>query len=41
MSIQTIETMVKWVESNAMENPSLLDMSSYVGYCFPVRVLII
>lgn len=32
MSIQTIETMAKWVENNIMGNPSLRDMSSYVGY---------
>ena len=32
MSIQTIETMAKWVESNIAESPSLQDMSSYVGY---------
>jgi len=32
MSIQTIETMAKWVENNITENPSLQDMSSYVGY---------
>lgn len=32
MSVQTIETMAKWVENNITENPSLQDMSSYVGY---------
>jgi len=32
MSVQTIETMAKWVENNITENPSLRDMSSYVGY---------
>lgn len=32
MSVQTIETMAKWVENNITENPSLRDMSLYVGY---------
>jgi AraC family multidrug resistance transcriptional activator len=32
MSVQTIETMAKWVEHNITENPSLTEMSSYVGY---------
>ncbi len=32
MSVQTIEAMAKWVENNIKENPSLRDMSSYVGY---------
>lgn len=32
MSVQTIESMAKWVENNITENPSLQDMSSYVGY---------
>ena len=32
MSIQTIEIMAKWVENNLTENPTLKDMSSYVGY---------
>ena len=32
MSIQTMETMAKWVENSIKENPSLQDMSSYVGY---------
>lgn len=32
MSVQTIETMAKWVENNITENPSLTEMSSYVGY---------
>lgn len=32
MSVQTIESMVRWVENNIMENPSLQEMSSYVGY---------
>lgn len=32
MSVQTIETMVKWVENNITENPTLKDMSSHVGY---------
>lgn len=32
MSLQTIEIMAKWVENNITENPTLKDMSSYVGY---------
>lgn len=32
MSIQTIETMVTWLESNLTENPCLADMSKFVGY---------
>ncbi len=32
MSVQTIEIMVKWVEKNITENPTLKDMSSHVGY---------
>jgi AraC family multidrug resistance transcriptional activator len=32
MSVQTIEVMAKWVENNITRNPSLQDMSSYVGY---------
>lgn len=32
MSVQTIERMAKWVENNVTENPTLIDMSSYVGY---------
>ena len=32
MSVQTIEIMAKWVENNLTENPTLKDMSSYVGY---------
>ena len=32
MSAQTVESMVQWVESNITENPTLKDMSSYVGY---------
>lgn len=32
MSVQTIENMAKWVENNVTENPTLKDMSSYVGY---------
>lgn len=32
MSIQTMESMVKWVDDNVMHNPSLENMSSYVGY---------
>ncbi|MFV0529393.1 MAG: helix-turn-helix transcriptional regulator [Lachnospiraceae bacterium] len=32
MSVQTIETMARWVEANVTESPTLQDMSSYVGY---------
>jgi AraC family multidrug resistance transcriptional activator len=32
MSVQTMEIMVKWVESHLTEGPTLKDMSSYVGY---------
>lgn len=32
MSVKTIEIMVKWIENNITENPTLKDMSSHVGY---------
>ncbi len=32
MSVTTIETMVEWVEDNIKENPTLEQMSEYVGY---------
>lgn len=32
MSVQTMESMVKWVEDNVIENPTLENMSSHVGY---------
>ena len=32
MSIQTKEKMVKWVESNVAEYPTLSDMAFHVGY---------
>ncbi len=32
MSIQTINTMVNWVEDNLTENPTLDDLSCHVGY---------
>lgn len=32
MSVQTIETMAKWVENNVANNPTLMEMSSHVGY---------
>lgn len=32
MSIQTLESMVKWVDNNILENPTLENMSSHVGY---------
>ncbi len=32
MSIQTMESMVKWVDNHVKENPTLENMSSHVGY---------
>lgn len=32
MSVTTIETMVEWVDENIKENPTLEQMSDYVGY---------
>jgi AraC-like DNA-binding protein len=32
MSVQTIERMAKWVENNVAKDPTLKEMSSYVGY---------
>ncbi len=32
MSVQTIEAMAKWVEDNIAKNPTLTEMSAYVGY---------
>lgn len=32
MSIKTIETMIDWVEGNLIGNPTLEQMSDYVGY---------
>lgn len=32
MSKQTIETMVDWIEDNITEDPTLENMSNYVGY---------
>ncbi|WP_434297766.1 helix-turn-helix transcriptional regulator [Clostridium sporogenes] len=32
MSVKTIENMVNWIEDNIMRNPTLTEMSSYVGY---------
>ncbi len=32
MSVQTMESMVRWVDSNVMENPTLQSMANYVGY---------
>jgi len=32
MSIQTINSMITWVESNITENPTLIDMSNFAGY---------
>ena len=32
MSVQTMESMVKWVDDNVLEDPSLENMSAFVGY---------
>ncbi len=32
MSLSTVEKMVKWVEDNLSDNPTLGKMASYVGY---------
>lgn len=32
MSVQTIESMAKWVENNITESPTLKKMSLHVGY---------
>lgn len=32
MSVKTIETMVNWIEDNITSNPTLAEMSNYVGY---------
>jgi len=32
MSVQTMEIMVKWVDKHVMENPTLKNMSEFVGY---------
>lgn len=32
MSVQTIESMTKWVENNVTKNPTLKALSSHVGY---------
>ena len=32
MSVETIENMVDWIEDNITDNPTLDDMSRYVGY---------
>ena len=32
MSVQTMASMVKWVEDNVIESPTLENMSSHVGY---------
>lgn len=32
MSIQTVENMVNWIEVNITRNPTLAEMSNYVGY---------
>lgn len=32
MSVKTIEKMIDWLEDNIKENPTLGEMSEYVGY---------
>ncbi len=32
MSVETIVNMVNWIEDNITENPTLTEMSNYVGY---------
>lgn len=32
MPVKTIQSMVDWIEKNIMENPTLIDLSNYVGY---------
>lgn len=32
MSVQTIKSMVAWVDRHVLENPTLENMSAYVGY---------
>jgi len=32
LSIKTIENMVNWIEGNITRNPTLAEMSNYVGY---------
>lgn len=32
MSVQTMESMVKWVNDNVLANPTLENMSAHVGY---------
>lgn len=32
LSVQTMESMVKWLDNNVLENPTLEGMSSHVGY---------
>lgn len=32
MSVSTLESMIHWVKVNIKENPTLEEMSSYVGY---------
>ncbi|TCL62555.1 AraC family transcriptional regulator [Hydrogenispora ethanolica] len=32
MSLQTLESMVQWLDNHALENPTLERMSSHVGY---------
>ena len=32
MSVQTLQSMVAWVDNNALENPTLANLSSHLGY---------
>ncbi len=32
MSLKTIENMIEWIENNITVNPTLSEMSNYVGY---------
>lgn len=32
LSIKTVDTMVNWIEANITRNPTLAEMSNYVGY---------
>lgn len=32
MSINTIQNMINWIEDNITENPTLIQMSDFVGY---------
>lgn len=32
LSVQVIESMVEWIENNLTENPTLTELSGYIGY---------